>query len=226
MPNQNRAASAFTLIELLVVIAIVAVLAGLIFSATQMVRKKGSETKSISNMRQIGVAMMLYSNEHDGRLPGRATSNKWPALLFAYLGNPAVYADPGDPDNYLVTHDPAKQDPVSDLRNNTSFIYNGFNDLGAYTAPEMEIIPVRFDQIGNTILLAVKVSSDGNFFMDFIEGNQKNILKLSAVGNGSTYGFADGSARFITQSEYVATDSNGQRHGDNLWLADKSYRIP
>ena len=59
----------FTLLELLVVIAVIAVLAGLIFPAFSSARARARRTVCASNLRQIGVALELYSSGNNGRLP-------------------------------------------------------------------------------------------------------------------------------------------------------------
>lgn len=216
--------SAFSLIELLVVIAIIALLAALIFPAIDMMHKQRDRTVALSNMRQIGTAFLLYAGENSGKLPGRAvTTDKWPRLVSKYLKDPRVFAYSGDKQNYLI----AGTDPLSngDNDNQTSFIYNGFDDLGSFDDPEIEIRPINFDGIGSTILLGVPNSGDGNFYMDFVEGNQNNVLDLAAFGDGAHYMFADGSVRYITEEEYKR-DENGRRYGDALWLARKDYVIP
>jgi len=57
---------AFTLIELLVCIAIISVLAGLIVPAFAHARMDGRKTVSISNLRQCGMALLIYSQDYDG----------------------------------------------------------------------------------------------------------------------------------------------------------------
>ena len=73
--NQHRA---FTLVELLVVIVIIAVLAGLLFPVFGKVRRNGVETRTVSNLRQVGIAMGAYCAEHDGVFPGPLTQEQYP----------------------------------------------------------------------------------------------------------------------------------------------------
>ncbi|MCW3060907.1 MAG: prepilin-type N-terminal cleavage/methylation domain [Capsulimonas sp.] len=59
----------FTLIELLVVIAIVCILAALIFPAFASSRAKARQSVCASNLRQLGVAFTLYSDDNDQYFP-------------------------------------------------------------------------------------------------------------------------------------------------------------
>lgn len=64
-----RSLRAFTLIELLVVIAIIAILAALLLPALSRARDKARDTACLNNVRQLGVAVFIYADDHAGLLP-------------------------------------------------------------------------------------------------------------------------------------------------------------
>ncbi|WP_309398127.1 type II secretion system protein [Cerasicoccus maritimus] len=61
---------AFTLVELLAVLAIVSILAAIVYSVGNRAYMSAQKSVAMSGLRDVGMAMTMYSQEHDGYLPG------------------------------------------------------------------------------------------------------------------------------------------------------------
>jgi len=97
----------FTLVELLVVIAIIGLLAALLMPSLGTARKKARAAGCINNLRQLGLAAQMYTDDSGGQLTGLSgifptwgSTNgpqAWTQLLFAYVKTTKAYLDPDRP---------------------------------------------------------------------------------------------------------------------------------
>ncbi|MDP0492290.1 MAG: type II secretion system protein [Verrucomicrobiota bacterium JB023] len=99
---------AFTMPELLVVIAVIAALAGIAIPIGMGIYRKAQKVRCQSNLREIGLALDAYANDHRGNLPDlmsmrRKKNEDLPVLetvLSRYLTNPEVFRCPADKEFY------------------------------------------------------------------------------------------------------------------------------
>jgi prepilin-type N-terminal cleavage/methylation domain-containing protein/prepilin-type processing-associated H-X9-DG protein len=89
---------AFTLIELLVVIAIIAILAAILFPVFGRARENARRSSCTSNMKQMGLAVMMYSQDNDGRYPMASNTDgsgrRWPDYILPYVKNSQLFVCP------------------------------------------------------------------------------------------------------------------------------------
>jgi prepilin-type N-terminal cleavage/methylation domain-containing protein/prepilin-type processing-associated H-X9-DG protein len=180
----------FTLIELLVVIAIIAILAAILFPVFARAREKARQTSCLSNVKQLGTAILMYVQDYDEVLPfaiGGATMGSLqalPELLAPYMKNQQIQRCPSDPTGAI--------DFTSYGLSRYSYGWN----MSAFAYR----LPMAGPPAGSIIALAdVPMPSATLAFFDGREqvtGMSRVVLASFRHNDGANAGFLDGHAKW------------------------------
>jgi prepilin-type N-terminal cleavage/methylation domain-containing protein/prepilin-type processing-associated H-X9-DG protein len=92
----------FTLIELLVVIAIIAILAAILFPVFARARENARRASCSSNLKQIGLGIMQYTQDYDELMPLRNhTNGSWRVVLQPYVKSVQLFRCPSNTETGL-----------------------------------------------------------------------------------------------------------------------------
>jgi len=93
----KRQRRAFTLIELLVVIAIISILAAILFPVFARARENARRASCMSNLKQIGLGILMYKQDYDERYLCHYAGNPlvaWPVILQPYIKSTQLFDCP------------------------------------------------------------------------------------------------------------------------------------
>jgi prepilin-type processing-associated H-X9-DG protein len=187
---------------LLVVLAMIALLAVLVFTGTRAGLGKAHATTCRSNLRQIGVAMVLYAGDHEGRLPGTSHGISWTNSLAAYVGEGFIGRCPA-------------------VRQHRARITYAWNDCLANTRGEGRLISELSSPSATMVIgeLATNQTSE-HFHFAGIRGGPRRItpnqframVNVEAHGSAANYLFADGRVEEVAwpdvQARLLSTNAN------------------
>ncbi len=214
----------FTLVELLVVVAIIGVLIGLILPAVQSVRASARDVVCKNNMRQIGLAVLMYSNSHNGDFPWTSHAGNnltWLETLKPFTENvESIRACP---------EDPRAPEWLAEQRRGTSYL---LNDLLSDSKIQQSVDNINRIPSTSTLIVLFESSERTSvtddhvhcsvFYDPFrIERNRVwDFMQLEVATtrhfNFSNYLFADGHVASIAESTLRSWTVQDIEHGTNF----------
>lgn len=184
--SPKRSHKGFTLIELLVVIAIIAILAAILFPVFAKAREKARQISCASNMNQLGLGMMQYTQDNDECYPVGYSTGKlgqgWAGAIYPYVKSTGVLKCPDDSTSEHVTGNITSY-PVSYAANLNITRWDG---AGSATDPHTGQSLAVLSSPAKTVMLCEVQGIYGPVTTPLEAGGTGNVM--SSVSNGADSG--------------------------------------
>ena len=216
-PRTASRKSGFTLIELLVVIAIIAILAAILFPVFARARENARRASCQSNLKQIGLGIMQYSQDYDEQMVpaylinggGTGVHIHWRTLIHPYVKSTQLFACPSNTINSTTANDCQTVLFPSGYASNTT--NNGWTASMPRIPGSTNVSLASFTESARSILISEIKTGDAEILAStrplFGHFSQPNWL------------FADGHVKSL---KAVATANAGV----NMWNVDPNVAAP
>lgn len=212
VPRFNKG---FTLIELLVVIAIIGILAGILLPVLSRARESARSTQCASNVKQIGMGLIMYANENGEQFPTDTTGSAMTSLNLLYpnyVSDPRTFNCPSD--TFVTSASNAGIAAATAFtKNQCSYGYDR-----AHTQADDADVALASDRPTNDAASVPTSANSPN------HGGTVNAAGTADVaGRGQNVVFVDGHVEFVTSKNAGWYDSTGLASGrDDIFVNDSA----
>lgn len=204
--------SGFSLIELLTVILVISVLSGILIPTLIKAKNSANSAKCTNQLRQLGAALFLYTQDNDNLLPPVASatggnSDRWARHIMPYLGSAELGSSDGNNQAKIIEYFQCPLDDVPRGDKGAAPCSYGLSfqvqsgDLSG-TSPPVSILkivdPAKTILIGDRWIAANTV----NFSVGIDRGRSGNFH----FGTQSNYLFADGHVESLPRENFLTSD--------------------